>query len=87
MDFFTPAQLNLTGLVLNFVGTLVFALWGALGWKVHRDGRVSSQGIEMDHPNRKRAVFWLWFKFNVLSRGGLALIAVGFLLQFVAALI
>ncbi|MGY8563308.1 hypothetical protein L0938_07810 [Paracidovorax citrulli] len=87
MNYFTSAHLNLTGLVLNFIGTVVFALWGALGWKVHRDGRVSSQGIAMEHPNRNRAVFWFWFKFNVLSRGGLALIAVGFLLQLVAALI
>ena len=82
----TARRLNAVGLMSGFAGSLMLTFWGALGWKVRRDGSAMSRGltIPVGDPRRPRAAFWFWFRFNVMNKFALALVALAFLAQFLA---
>ncbi len=65
---------------------MMLVVWGSLGWKVLRNGSAMSQGLKIpiDDPRRTRAAFWFWFRFNVLNKTALALVAIAFLAQLLA---
>lgn len=79
-------QLTIAGQVAGLISALLLFFWGSAGWKIMRDGAVSSPNVRipMGDPRRERAVFWFKVRYLVMSKVALGLLFVSFLLQLLA---
>ena len=79
-------QLTIFGQVAGLISAVLLFFWGSAGWKVNRNGAVSSPSIDARLQGRRRvwAVRWIRFRYLFLSKVALGLLFVAFLLQFLA---
>ncbi|WP_353089146.1 hypothetical protein [Stenotrophomonas sepilia] len=79
-------QLTIAGQVAGLISAVLLFFWGSAGWKIRKDGGVSSPNVQipMGDPRRKRAVFWFKVRYLVMSKVALGLLFVSFLFQLLA---
>ena len=79
-------QLTIGGQVAGLISAVLLFFWGSAGWRITKEGFVSSPGltVPLEDPKRPRAVFWFKVRYLVMSKVALLLLFVSFLLQLLA---